>query len=117
MEKIKKTYIKLSQEQLDKQFYFNGLSVCRRDYKNLPCPMYTAEFTDVQMQLLIATIYDALADNYYFDEEYLLKYIKNELEDYEIRIKEDIDEAYWKEMENVALNMGMPYYEDIEFIN
>lgn len=118
MEKIKKKYIDLPQEQIDKQFYFNGLSVCRGDYESMPCPMYTAEITDEQMQWLIGTIYDVLVSQYYFDEEDVQKYIKNELEDYEFRIKEDIDTAFWKEMEDIAVaDLKMPYYEDIEFID
>ena len=118
MDKIKKKYIDLPQEQIDKQFYFNGLSVCRGDYESMPCPMYTAEITDEQMQWLIGTIYDVLASQYYFDEEDLQKYIKNEFEDYEFRIKEDIDTAFWKELEDIAVaDLKMPDYEDIEFID
>lgn len=118
MDKIKKKYIDLPQEQIDKQFYFNGLSVCRGDYESMPCPMYTAEITDEQMQWLIGTIYDVLASQYYFDEEDVQKYIKGEIEDYDYRLNEDIDEAFWKEMEEIAVRyLKMPYYEDIEFID
>ena len=116
MEKIEKTYIDLPQEQIDKQFYCNGLSVCRGDYESMPCPMYTAEITDEQMQWLIDTIYDVLVSQYYFDEEDVQKYIKGELGDY--RLQEDIDEAFWVEMETIAVKkLEMPYYEDIEFVD
>ena len=117
MEKIKKKYIDLPQEQIDKQFYFNGLSVCRGDYESMPCPMYTAEITDEQMQWLIDTIYDVLVSQYYFDEEDVRKYINGELED-DFELQDDIDTAFWKEMEDIAVaDLKMPYYEDIEFID
>ena len=116
MEKIKKTYIDLPQEQIDKQFYFNGLSVCRGDYESMPCPMYTAEITDDQMQWLINAIYDMLVSQYYFDEEDVKKYINGELED-NFELKDDIDTAFWKEMEEIAVaDLEMPYYEDYEWV-
>jgi hypothetical protein len=113
--KPKRKYVDLPQEEIDKQFYCNGLSVCRGDYENMPCPMYTAEITDEQMQWLIDTIYDVLVSQYYFDEEDVKKYIKGEIEDY--RLCEDIDEAFWAEMEDIAVaDLKMPYYEDYEWI-
>jgi hypothetical protein len=116
MDKIKKKYIDLPQKEIDKQFYCNGLSVCRGDYESMPCPMYTAEITDEQMQWLINTIYDVLVSQYYFDEEDVKKYIKGEIEDY--RLGEDIDTAFWKEMEDIAVvDLKMLYYEDIEFVD
>ena len=117
MEKIKKTYIDLPQEQIEKQFYCNGLSVCRGDYESMPCPMYTAEITDGQMQWLINTIYDVLVSQYYFNEEDVQKYIKRELED-DFELQDDIDTAFWKEMEDIAVvDLKMPYYDDIEFVD
>ena len=117
MEKIKKTYIDLPQEQIDKQFYCNGLSVCRGDYESMPCAMYTAEITDEQMQWLINTIYDVLVSQYYFDEEDVQKYINGELED-DFELQDDIDTAFWKEMEDIAVaDLKMPYYADIEFVD
>lgn len=117
MEKIKKTYIDLPREQIDKQFYCNGLSVCRGDYESMPCAMYTAEITDEQMQWLIDTIYDVLISQYYFDEEDVQKYIKGELE-YDFYLQDDINQAYWTEMEEIAVrHLKMEYYDDIEFVD
>ena len=112
----KRKYVELPQEEIDKQFYCNGLSVCRGDYESMPCPMYTAEITDVQMQWLINAIYDMLVSQYYFDEQDVQKYINGELED-NFELKDDIDTAFWKEMEEIAVvDLDMPYYEDYEWI-
>ena len=112
----KRKYVELPQEEIDKQFYCNGLSVCRGDYESMPCPMYTAEITDDQMQWLINTIYDVLVSQYYFDEQDIQKYINGELED-NFELKDDIDTAFWNEMEEIAVkDLDMPYYEDYEWI-
>lgn len=100
---------------MEKYFKVNGLDiVCRMDYESMPCPMYATEFTDDQMQDLAETIYLALhngydygldADNYFSNSKLLM-----ELNPY---LYEDIDSAFWKEMEDIAVAMGMRYYEDM----
>ena len=85
-------------ELLQKEFKVNeDFSVARGDYESLPCPMLAWTWTDAQMEALAKNIAEELKQ-YSYDE--------NDIEDQ----KED---AFWREMENCAVSMGMEYYEDM----
>lgn len=97
-------------------FSVNGVGVvCRGDYENLPCPLYATEFDDAKMMYLAHLIYDTLVFQYGFNECDVKKYFSNE----ELQISldniifEDIDNAFWREMEEIAVSLGMRYYEDM----
>lgn len=94
---------------MEKEFVINGFLlhgkpaiISRADYENMPDAMMANDWTDEQMQELADDIarelsqysFDATA-NYY---------------------EEDLDEAFWKEMENCAVRRGMKYYEDFNFV-
>lgn len=75
-------------------------TISRADYENMPSAMMAKDWTDEQMQ--------ELADD-----------ITRELSQYSFDVtsnyyEEDLEEAFWKEMENCAVRLGMKYYEDIE---
>ena len=96
---------------MEKHFKVNGLNIiCRMDYESMPCPMYATEFTDEQMQDLAETIYLTLC-NYGFEKEDLESFFTEP--DLNYPYLEDIDSAFWNEMEIIAVNMGMRYYEDM----
>lgn len=100
----------LSEEKYNKYFQFQGLEIVSRgDYEGLPIPMYGVEFTDDQMNELARLIYQMLNSNY--------RYSHKDLEDYfnhnNPNKDEDLDMAFWKEMEEIAVQMGMRYYEDM----
>ena len=76
----------------------------------MPAPMYAGEFDDDQMTELAERIYLCLSNEYSYSKEDLEKYFNynpNDLVDY------DLDMAFWREMENIAIEMGMRYYEDM----
>ena len=77
---------------------FQEYTIARGDYESMPCPMKTSDFDDEKMQKL-ADIIGAQMKLYNFDEE---------SPDYE----DDVEDAFWREMEECAVAMGMTYYED-----
>jgi hypothetical protein len=89
-------------------FVSGGVGITREDYESMPCAMYAMEFTDVQMQELVDRIANVLSSQYGYNEYEIscLKEDSQELEDYY--------DAFWREMENIALDMGMRYYEDMD---
>jgi hypothetical protein len=100
---------------MEKMFKVKDLDVISREhYESLPCAMYAYEFDDVEMQIIADTIYSTLVCDYgygadaeeYFRNPNLLGRLNHILYD-------DIDDAFWREMEEIAVNMGMRYYADM----
>ena len=89
-------------------FVSGGVGITREDYESMPCAMYAMEFTNAQMQELVDRIAYVLSSQYGYNEYEIscLKEDSQELEDYY--------DAFWREMENIALDMGMRYYEDMD---
>lgn len=97
-------------ETYDTYFQCLGLDIVSRgDYENMPCPMYAGEFDDDKMTELAKKIYLSLANEYRYTDKELEKYFN----DTSANIDEDLDIAFWKEMEEIAVQMGMRYYEDM----
>lgn len=98
-------------ETYDTYFHCLGLPIISRgDYESMPAPMYAGEFDDDQMTELAERIYLCLSNEYSYSKEDLEKYFNynpNDLVDY------GLDMAFWREMENIAIEMGMRYYEDM----
>lgn len=91
---------------MEKEFIVPGFNlhgehatISRADYENMPCSMAARDWTDEQMLALADAIAQELK-NYSFDVT------SNYYE-------EDLEEAFWKEMEDCAVRMGMQYYEDL----
>ena len=97
----------MKNDSLKKEFVSGGVGITREDYESMPCAMYAMEFTDDQMQELVNRVADVLSSQYGYNEYEIscLEEDSQELEDYY--------EAFWREMENIALDMGMRYYEDM----
>ena len=103
-------------DYVNKKFSVNGIEViCRGDYEGLPCPMCALEFSDDEMQRIANFIYDAMLNDYDFSESVIALYFKNpmELENENYELCEDMDLAFWREMEEIAVSEGMRYYEDM----
>lgn len=82
---------------LAKEFKVNDkFSITRRDYEWFPCAMLAWNWTDEQMAELAKNIAKEL-ENYTFAAE-------NE---------DDEEDTFYREMENVAVRMGMKYYDDL----
>lgn len=94
-------------DKLKQEFTSNGITLSREDYESLPCAMYATEFTDEQMQELVEKTANVLSSQYGYNEYEIscLKEDSQELEDYY--------DAFWREMEECAVAMGMRYYEDM----
>lgn len=92
---------------INSEFSKNGIVITRGDYESLPCPLCAKEFTDEQMNTLADNIANILSSQYGYNEYEIscLKEDSQELEDYY--------NAFWKEMEECAVAMGMRYYEDM----
>lgn len=96
------------------EFTYNNLVINRGDYEGLPCPMNTENISDATMQKITKEIYETLANYYSFTEKDLQEYLTNsdELMESDPEMWENIDQCWWREMENIALDNGMTYYED-----
>ena len=97
-------------ETYDIYFQCLGLDIVSRgDYESMSCPMYAGEFDDEKMTELARLIYQMLNSNYGYTDRELEKYFN----DPSANINEDLDMAFWREMEEIAVQMGMRYYEDM----
>ena len=97
-------------ETYDVYFQCLGLDIVSRgDYEGMSMPMYAGEFDDDKMTELAKKIYLCLTNEYKYTDKELEKYFN----DISANVNEDLDIAFWNEMENIAVNMGMRYYEDM----
>ena len=97
-------------ETYDIYFQCLGLDIVSRgDYENMPAPMYAGEFDDDKMAELAEKIYLCLTNDYRYTDKDLEKYFNDQT----AKIDYDLDMAFWREMENIAIEMGMRYYEDM----
>ena len=97
-------------EIYDIYFKHLGLDIISRgDYEGMSMPMYAGEFDDSQMRELAEKIYLCLTNEYGYTDKELEKYFNDQTANKD----EDLDDAFWKEMEEIAVQMGMRYYEDM----
>ena len=97
-------------ETYDTYFQCLGLDIVSRgDYESMPAPMYAGEFDDDKMTELAEKIYLCLTNEYDYTDKDLEKYFNDQT----AIIDYDLDMAFWREMENIAIEMGMRYYEDM----
>lgn len=83
-------------EIITKKFKVNDkFDITRGDYEGLPCAMIAWEWSDGKMELLAKRIGAELKNYSTFEDA------------------ESEEDAFWVEMENVACQMGMGYYEDL----
>ena len=93
---------KKQQELIEKEFKVNDeFSISRGDYESMPCAMLAWNWSDSKMQELANKVAKELTLYNFGDSDYADR-------------KEQKEDAFWKEMENVAVSMGMEYYEDME---
>lgn len=95
---------------MEKMFKVKDLEiVSRMYYESLPCAMYACEFDDDEMTELAENIYLCLTNEYDYTDKDLEKYFNDKTAE----IDYDLDMAFWREMENIAIEMGMRYYADM----
>jgi hypothetical protein len=83
--------------------------VSRGDYESLPAPMYAGEFDDEKMSKLAEDIYQTLHHEYGYTDDELHEFFTNP----DAWENEKMSGHFWIEMETIAINMGMRYYEDM----
>lgn len=94
----------------DTYFQCVGLDIVSRgDYESLPFSMYAGEFDDEKMQKLADEIYHSLRYEYGYSEDELHDFFTNP----DARENVKMSGHFWIEMETIAVNMGMRYYEDM----
>lgn len=94
----------------DTYFQCEGLDIVSRgDYESMPSPMYAGEFDDEKMQNLADEIYHSLRYEYGYSEDELRDFFTNP----DAVENEKMSGHFWIEMETIAVNMGMRYYEDM----
>lgn len=97
-------------ETYDTYFQCLGLDIISRgDYESMPSPMYAGEFDDDEMTELAEKIYLCLTNEYGYTDKDLEKYFNDQT----AKIDYVLDMIFWREMENIAIEMGMRYYEDM----
>lgn len=102
---------------ITKVFEYKGLEITREEYEGLPCSMAALLVSDEVMTKIIKEIYDNLLMNWSADE--IQKYLcatadfKTDVEEAEDETADMIRDEYWRVMENVAIENGMKYYEDL----
>lgn len=93
----------ISQEFYTKEFTCGNSVISRQELESLPCPFYTEEVTDDQMQAIID------------DTDFATKCY------YQLPLDQPIDfnnnkysERWWIELESAVLQQNVPYYEDLD---
>ena len=83
------------QKALLKEFKVNKhFSITRNDYESMPCPLCTKGWTDKKMRELA-------------------KNINSELARWDDNDPEGMEDDFWSTMEDVAVRMGMKYYDEL----
>lgn len=101
---------------MDKVFSHKGVLITRYDYEGMPCPMAASELDDATMQKIAEDTYDLLVSSGWDDRTiglYLGESL-DELEDEGNRDANMIKDAFWRYMEQAAIENGMKYYEDMK---
>ena len=101
-------------DDMEKEFVCNGVSITRYDYESLPDPMAASQLDDETMQKIACDIYDYLSSANWSDEE-ISKYLGSHLDDVldDDWKGDEIKDEFWRYMEKAAIENGMKYYEDM----
>lgn len=95
---------------LDKEFKHKSVTLTRRGYEGLPCPMAAARVDDETMQAIADDVYDRLR-HFCGDDRQMAAALSGQdrTRDY---MADRIRGKYWEFMEQAAREHGMQYYED-----
>jgi hypothetical protein len=92
-------------------FFVNGIRIISRtEYESLPCPLCSIEISDETMQKIANEVYNSMKVNYGKETaETYFKVFNVGDEDF----TEEVNDFFWREMEEIALKNGMRYYDDM----
>ncbi len=90
-------------EFYDKEFVCGDSKLSRRELESLPCPFFTDDVTDEQMEAIVTET----------EEETRSRLRLNEREHIDFN-NDRHDEIWWEEMEKAVNRRNVPYYEDMD---
>ena len=104
--------------KLYKEFTYEGVTVTRRDYESMPCPMRSIGVDDDTMQKIAEDTHRHLIDTGWTQDQvdkYLAPWVDPAaLDATEIIEYDAIEDDLWRFAEMSALEHGMEYYEDMK---
>ena len=86
----------------EKEFKCGNSSISRGNLEGLPCPFYTAELSDEQMQTVIDETDAETRSRWRIPPGQAIDFNN-----------EEYDDVWWEELEKAVLRQNVPYYEDI----
>lgn len=92
-------------------FNYKGIEIDRVTWESAPCPMNCSNITDEEMCHIAKTLYLVLVD--VFGIVAVGKYINKMVHGVDFNEFDKIDEFRWREEENLLLDYGAIYYEDM----
>ena len=101
--------IKIIEHETYKEYIDKGLSVDCATWESAGVPLYCDHLTDEDLACIVRTLYDTLVTAY--GESVIEEYINNTMED--AGEWDGIDEFRWKEEEELFIEWGAVYCEDI----
>lgn len=102
--------VKITEVNGAKCFEYRGIEVDRETWESASCPMCCEKITDNDCCEIARTLYNVLVSVFGIVE--VTAYIKSD-EKGSDRFN-DIDDFRWREEENLFLDFGGQYYEDME---
>lgn len=103
--------VKITKENGITFFDYKGIEVDRVTWESAPCPMYCDKVTDEECCDIAKTLYLKLVD--VFGIVAVGKYINKMVHGVDFNDFDDIDDFRWREEENLFLDYGAVYYEDM----
>ena len=102
------------EDELEKEFWYQGLLLTRYDYESMPCPMHATGIDDDTMQKIAKDTCERLIGMGWTQEQ-VSKYLGEHVDDILDGDSEgdQIKSDFWRYMEKAAIDNGMQYYEDM----
>ena len=104
--------VKIYEENGAKCFDYKGIEVDRETWESASCPMCCEKVTDSDCCEIARTLYTKLVA--VFGIVAVGKYINKMVHGVDFNDFDDIDDFRWREEENLFLDFGGQYYEDME---
>lgn len=95
-----------------KCFTYKGIEVDRETWESAPSPICCEKITDEDMCAIARTLHDVLVSVFGIVD--VNKYVNKTIHGVNFNDFDKIDEFRWREEENLILDYGGKYYEDME---
>ena len=104
--------VKITEVNGAKCFEYRGIEVDRETWESASCPMCCEKITDNDCCEIAKSLYMILCDT--FGKHEVGKYINKINHGVNFSRFDEIDDFRWREEENLFLDFGGQYYEDME---